>query len=248
MTIKKEEVNQGIILSTQPYKESDALITVYFKDYGKITLIAKGIKKLKSKNAGAVQSLTLSEITFIPRKGLSLLLKASSLDYYRHIKEDIFLEAYATYFLEFVLKNEEDNAPDTFVFEYLKLSLDALNQGYSYKLVYVLYNAFILKKCGSPLQVDECVRCSRKDHIVAISLQDGGFICETCLSSYDKRLDKKILMAFRHINKYSILDIDKIHIEENILDELIEIMDHYVDEFTGLLLKSKKFIKQLKKL
>ena len=40
MTIKKEEVVcLGIVLKTQSYKESDALVTVYFKDYGKMTLL-----------------------------------------------------------------------------------------------------------------------------------------------------------------------------------------------------------------
>lgn len=112
MTIKKEEVVcLGIVLKTQSYKESDALVTVYFKDYGKMTLIARGVKKLKSKNAAACQSLTLSEFTFIPRNGLSTLIKASSVDFYRYLKEDIELEAYASYFMEFVLRNEEENQP-----------------------------------------------------------------------------------------------------------------------------------------
>ena len=63
MTIKKEEVVcLGIVLKTQSYKESDALVTVYFKDYGKMTLIARGVKKLKSKNAAACQSLLLSHV------------------------------------------------------------------------------------------------------------------------------------------------------------------------------------------
>ena len=40
MTIKKEEVvSLGVVLKTHPYKESDSLVTVYFKDYGKMTLI-----------------------------------------------------------------------------------------------------------------------------------------------------------------------------------------------------------------
>lgn len=249
MTIKNNEViSQGIVLASKPYKENDALITVYFEDYGKMTLIARGVKKLKSKNASAVQTLTYSEFTFIARKGLSLLIKATSLDYYRHIKEDIFLEAYATYFVEFVLKNEEDNQPDQQIYDYLKRSLDALNNGYSYKLVYLLYSAFMLKVSGSLLQVDKCVRCNDTRHISAISLQDGGFVCSSCESFHDKRLDKKTLIAFRHINKYSILDIDKISLDENVMDELIEIMDYYVDELTGLLLKSRQFIKQLSKL
>ena len=47
MTIKKEEVvSLGIVLKTHPYKESDSLVTVYFKDYGKMTLIARLVKVL----------------------------------------------------------------------------------------------------------------------------------------------------------------------------------------------------------
>ena len=249
MTIKKEEVvSTGIVLSCRSYKESDALVTIYVKDYGKLTFIARGIKKLKSKNAAALQTLTYCEITFIPRKGLSLLIKATSLDFYRHIKEDIVLEAYATYLMEFVLKNEEDNQPDENIFQTLKFSLDALNQGYQPQLVYVLYSAFILKICGVPLQVDECVRCGDTNHIVGISLQDGGFVCQHCLSPNDKQLELQQLKAFRHINKLKVQDIDHFHLDEKYLDELMEIMDFYVDELTGLFLKSRKFIKKLQKL
>ena len=215
MTIKKEEVvSLGIVLKTHPYKESDSLVTVYFKDYGKMTLIARGVKKLKSKNASACQSLTLSEFTFIPRNGLSTMIKASSVDFYRYIKENLELEAYASYFMEFVLKNEEDNQPDLEIFDTLKKSL---------------YNAFILKRCGMALQVDGCVRCLRQDHIAGISLEDGGFVCHDCLSLHDKQLDKVTLKAFRHINKLTIDSIDQLKVPDESIDLLMEIMDYYVD-------------------
>lgn len=249
MTIKKEEVvSLGIVLKTHPYKESDSLVTVYFKDYGKMTLIARGVKKLKSKNASACQSLTLSEFTFIPRNGLSTMIKASSFDFYRYIKENLELEAYASYFMEFVLKNEEDNQPDLEIFDTLKKSLDALNHGYPYPLVYLLYNAFILKRCGMALQVDGCVRCLRQDHIAGISLEDGGFVCHDCLSLHDKQLDKVTLKAFRHINKLTIDSIDQLKVPDESIDLLMEIMDYYVDEMTGILFKTKKMIQSLSKI
>ena len=233
MTIKKEEVvSLGIVLKTHPYKESDSLVTVYFKDYGKMTLIARGVKKLKSKNASACQSLTLSEFTFIPRNGLSTMIKASSVDFYRYIKENLELEAYASYFMEFVLKNEEDNQPDLEIFDTLKKSLDALNHGYPYPLVYLLYNAFILKRCGMALQVDGCVR----------------FVCHDCLSLHDKQLDKVTLKAFRHINKLTIDSIDQLKVPDESIDLLMEIMDYYVDEMTGILFKTKKMIQSLSKI
>ncbi len=237
MTIKKEEVvSLGIVLKTHPYKESDSLVTVYFKDYGKMTLIARGVKKLKSKNASACQSLTLSEFTFIPRNGLSTMIKASSVDFYRYIKENLELEAYASYFMEFVLKNEEDNQPDLEIFDTLKKSLDALNHGYPYPLVYLLYNAFI------------CLCCLRQVHIAGISLEDGGFVCHDCFSLHDKQLDKVTLKAFRHINKLTIDSIDQLKVPDESIDLLMEIMDYYVDEMTGILFKTKKMIQSLSKI
>ena len=64
---------------------------------------------MTSKNAPSCQSITLSEFTLIPKTGLSRLIKGSAVDYFRHIKEDIELEAYATYCLEFVDKYTKEN-------------------------------------------------------------------------------------------------------------------------------------------
>ena len=55
-------------------------------------------------------------------------------------------------------------------------------------------------------------------------------------------------MAFRHINKYTIDDIDRLSYDEDIANELIDIMEHYVDELTGLVFASRRFIRQLAKL
>lgn len=100
----------------------------------------------------------------------------------------------------------------------------------------------------SALQVDGCVRCLRQDRIAGVSLEDGGFVCLDCLSLRDKQLDKETLKAFRYINKISFKQIDQLKISQESIDQLIEIMDYYVDEMTGILFKTKKMIKRLEKL
>ena len=61
-------------------------------------------------------------------------------------------------------------------------------------------------------------------------------------------LDKETLKAFRYINKISFKQIDQLKISQESIDQLIEIMDYYVDEMTGILFKTKKMIKRLEKL
>ena len=52
MTISGEVSIEGIVLKNKAYKENDMLVWIYTKDYGKIALIARGAKKLKSKKNG----------------------------------------------------------------------------------------------------------------------------------------------------------------------------------------------------
>ena len=90
--------------------------------------------------------------------------------------------------------------------------------------------------------------CLRQDHIAGISLEDGGFVCHDCLSLHDKQLDKVTLKAFRHINKLTIDSIDQLKVPDESIDLLMEIMDYYVDEMTGILFKTKKMIQSLSKI
>ena len=248
MTIKNEETFKGLVLKNKPYKENDMLVWIYSREYGKLTLLAKGVKKMTSKNAPSCQSITLSEFTLIPKTGLSRLIKGSAVDYFRHIKEDIELEAYATYCLEFVDKYTKENDPDASIYDASLLALKYLNDGYEPKLVYLLFNAFILNVTGSSLEVDQCVSCGRQDLIAGISILNGGFVCQNCLGNYDRRLDVEVLKGFRYINKIPLEKIDLLHLSTPVINKLVEIMEAFVDEYTGINFKSRKFIKQLKML
>lgn len=244
MIINQEITVLGFVIKSSAYKESDALLQVYTKEYGRMTLLAKGIKKIKSKNAAGCQTLTLSEFTFIPRKGISTLIKASPVTFYRHIKEDIELEAYASYFSEFIYKFTEENDPDEEVYTQFLQAITCLENGYRCQIVYLLFNALILKLTGTPLIVDGCSYCGSTSNIVAISYSNGGFVCANCKGQYDRIFDKAFLKAFRHINKFTLLEIDEVKIEEKYIVELVSIMEYYIDEYTGILFKTKKFIKQ----
>lgn len=244
MTISGEVSIEGIVLKNKAYKENDMLVWIYAKDYGKIALIARGAKKLKSKNAPACQTITLGDYTFIPRIGLSTLIKASSCDYFRHIKEDIELESYASYFIEFIYKFTKDNDPDELSYKNLFLALKYLDAGYAPKLVYLLFNAYIMEITGSALEVEQCTVCGRHDHIAGISIHGGGFVCQECIGIYDLKLEVDVLKGFRYINLCKLENIDRLHLDEAVIIKLIEIMEAYIDEFTGMTFQSRKFIRQ----
>ena len=51
----EQVVSVGIVLKAIPFKENDVILSVYFKEYGKLSLLANGLRKAKSKNASSCQ-------------------------------------------------------------------------------------------------------------------------------------------------------------------------------------------------
>lgn len=238
-----EDVVEAIVLKCTSYKENDMILHIYTKEYGKLSVLAKGVKKMTSKNARACQMLMISEMSLYIKKGLSKLIKATPLNYLRHIQENLESEIVAQYILEYYVRYIEENNPSIKEYEMLYHALQALDLGYMPLLVYLLFNVFILDHNGVSMNVDGCVMCD-EHKVVSISLEDGGFLCEKHVGHHPI-YDVELLKAFRHIHKIDILNIDKIHVNQEVLKLLVGIMEEYIEEYTGIYMKTKTFIHQI---
>jgi DNA repair protein RecO len=80
----------GIILSRTDYGEADRIITVLTPDHGKLRLMAKGVRRIKSKLAGGIELFSTSHITYIQGKGeIGTLISTRLIKYYSTIVKDI---------------------------------------------------------------------------------------------------------------------------------------------------------------
>lgn len=241
-TTTNQEKIEAIILKSTPYKENDAIIHVYSLEYGKIGIHARGVRKITSKSAPGCQSLTKSSMEILLKKGMSSLIRAESMNYFRRIKENIDSEIIANVILEYYYRYIEENKPSLEDYQFLNNSLEALNNGYSPLLVYLFFLVYVLKHEGIELEVDSCVHCD-ETKVVSISL-DGGFVCSLHQGSL-KTYDIEVLKAFRHIYKLNINSIDKVHYSESCLRQLLPIYEYYIEEYAGIYFKSKAFINRL---
>lgn len=71
---------KAIVLSRRNYRETDRIVTVLTPEYGKLGLVAKGSRSLKSKLAGGIELFTLNDISFIRGRGDLSTLVSSRLD------------------------------------------------------------------------------------------------------------------------------------------------------------------------
>lgn len=198
---------------------------------------------MTSKNARGCQEMMLSELTIALKKGMSTLIKATPLDYFRHIEENLESEIVGQYILEYFYRYVEDNQPLEKEYRMLYEALHALDLGYPPLLVYLLFNVFILEHNGVSLDVDGCVLCG-SPQVVSISLEDGGFLCSKHIGHHQP-YSQDILKAFRHIHKIPITAIDHLHISSSAIQVLVPLMESLIEEYTGIQLKTSRFIHQI---
>lgn len=81
---------QAIILTRTNYGEADRIITLITPEYGKLTLMARGVRRVKSKLAGGVELFSVSQISFIRGRGeIGTLISTRLIRHYGRIVSNI---------------------------------------------------------------------------------------------------------------------------------------------------------------
>ncbi len=178
---KKDTV---VIIKSINYSEADKIVTVIGKKYGKYTLIAKGVRKITSRNRASIQTLTISDISFFQKNGdvgsnLGLLKEANT---HRHIITDYNQLKYVKpiLFLLNKLLPEADSNEDIFTL------IESLKFGSDEKANLKMTNLFILKalaQLGFIASIESCNLCDEKfdkENPAYIDKSNVLFICQHC--------------------------------------------------------------------
>lgn len=102
----------GIILKRKDYGEADRILTVYSKFYGKITLMAKGVRKPSSKKRGALEVFSFFKFSAVTGNAWDIMTEAELLDSFGNIRTDLRKASVAYFLLETIDKlahGEEEN-------------------------------------------------------------------------------------------------------------------------------------------
>jgi len=99
MSITKTE---AIVLKSMKFGDTSKIATLYTKDHGKIKVIAKGIRKPKSRLAGALQTLSHIQIVFYRKRTseIYLLSQSETIKSYQSLYKDLNRYVFACAALE----------------------------------------------------------------------------------------------------------------------------------------------------
>src|SRR5699024_6328319 len=139
---------EGIVLRSRDYGETHKIITMYTKQYGKMTALCRGANKPKSRLSAVSQPFIYGDFQTYITKGLSTVQQASMLQSFRKIREDIEKTAYASYIVELLDKLTENNERDPFLFNELLLTLTWINEEEAYFIPVIMFELKMFEKGG----------------------------------------------------------------------------------------------------
>lgn len=243
MLIKSE----AIVIRTSDYGESNKILTVYTKEFGKLGMMARGAKKTKSRLSSVSQLFTHAHFLIQKGSGLGSLSQGEIINTFRGIKQDIVKTAYGAYMVEFLDKVTEDQKPSPALFEFLLLSLTYLDEGVDPDILKGIFEMKMLRLAGVGPQVDRCIMCGRKEGNFAFSINEGGFLCDQCRHTDPHALPlpsqtARLLNLFYHID---LARLGNVSVKKDTKEALKQILSTYIDEYTGVRLKSKRFLDQI---
>ena len=154
--------------------------------------------------------------------------------------------SYSTYLVDLayqVIKHKDDAN----VFDNLIAGLKKINEGFSKEVIMNILELKFLDSLGVMPVLDCCVECGKTDNIVTLSSDKGGYLCKNCRTN-EPIISSKAIKLIRMYYYVDISKIDNINVGQVVIDEISEFLNNYYDRYTGLYLKSKEFLNNLKKL
>lgn len=242
--MKIEKVT-GIVLSDTNYSESSKILNVLTKEHGKIGIISKGCRNLKSSLRSVSSKLTYGYFNiYYKQEGLSVLISVDIINDFSNIKQDLFKIGYATFLSDLtnqVLKGTSSNE----IFDLFINGLIKINDDFDPMIIANIIELKYLNYLGVMPILDCCSVCGSNKKIVTVSSFSGGYLCVNCYKN-EYIVDEKTVKLLRMFNYVDISKIKELNILPKNKNEINRFLENYYDRYTGIYLKSKDFLTQLR--
>lgn len=238
---------EGIVIRTTQYGETNKIVTLYTREWGKVGVMARGAKKPKSRLASITQPFTYGYFLIQKTSGIGGLEQGEAISSMRGIKEDIFKTAYAAYILELLDKAVDNQQPNPFLFELALQVLQFINDEEELEIITYIFEMKMLNVFGLYPKLDGCTICSNTEGKFAFSIREGGFLCHRCFEKdpYALKISNSTVKLLRLFYYFDLNRLGKISVKEETKKELKKVISTYYDEYSGLQLKTKRFLNQM---
>src|SRR5947208_15843140 len=149
---------QAIVLRRISFGETDRILTLFTREYGKLSAIAKGARRSVSRLAAATEPLTHSRMLLAVGQNLDVLTQGEVREAFHEIRKDLTKISYASYFAELVNASVEERQPHQDLFDLPLSGFYMLERTDVPDLVARMFELQALRLLGYQPELRRCVR------------------------------------------------------------------------------------------
>lgn len=188
------------------------MISAFSLEEGKVKIIARGSRKIKSKMASHIEPFTVGKYQLILGKSFYILTGAEKKHYNEKLSSNIDFYRDASYLCEIVELTINEGEPEESLYGLLEKMLEKITEIEPLKreLGIRFFEFKLLGRLGYDPNYSECLRCG--SDITEKESYFGGFegvYCHSCEGS-GKKIDKNTLKILRLFKERSLENVLKI--------------------------------------
>ncbi len=236
----------AIVLKGTNFGEADRILTILTERLGKIKVMAKGIRKIKSHLAGALEPFMMVDLQLHEGKTFYIVTGATVDQPFHSLHESFEKVGQAFYFGELVDRFIEDRQRIPEIFELFKDGLDQIDGG-TRSIVLRGFELKIVEYAGFKPELNNCIHCKEKilpgenfwDSV------EGGIICDNCqkVHHHGERISDEAIKLLHFFERSDLATISRLKLAETAETEVEKILANYVGSILEREIKSKIFLK-----
>lgn len=233
----KEYKATGYILSRRNLKDSDRIITIFTLEYGKISLIAKGIKKPKAKLQSQLEPLAEVRFRYLGSGAIPILVGAQALSANQYFSVDMDRRISALFISEIMDLISIEGQPNKELYSLYKTCLLDLLETKKVLLSVVYSMINIMKLSGIEPSIDNL-----KDNSSAYFDYDDGTVSSQIGGNKASRVSIESAKLWMICLKYHKRTVDNLAVDQLVLNESFMVLSEYFQYHYAKRLKSIKVL------
>jgi DNA repair protein RecO (recombination protein O) len=238
----------AIVLRAVNYGEADRIVTLFGRETGRVSALARGARKSQRRFAGGLGLCAVGVASLRERAGAELLTLEGFDTTVSHptLGTDVARMAHAAYAAELVTKLCAPRQVERAVYGWLEALLGLLAaEGASAERLRV-FELGLLRGLGFGPVVDRCAACGESTPTMAFRWDPdrGGAVCTAC-ARFGRPVTTEARAALLHLSQVSLPDAGRetlsADVNRDCREALLEIINHHI---SGPL-KSVEFIAKL---
>lgn len=177
---------EGIVLRSIRYGEADRILHIFTPHSGRLSAIAKGVRKARSRFGGRLEPFfRLDLVLYQGRSELLTVTSASTLAGYPRLREHHASLDVAARACDAVDRVFDPGDPHPGVYHLLANELALLDAGRAHATLSnaLAFRLKLLLAAGFAPQLAACASCGEQDHLAGFSGAAGGVVCGACEAS-----------------------------------------------------------------